>query len=64
MCEQSGVIEVPKISGHESVEAVKTFHPKANFSMDVNRSGFMRCPRIQARKVSRQSKIVLQEQNF
>ena len=35
ICEQIGVVEVPKISSQESVEAVKKLSPGANFWQDV-----------------------------
>ena len=50
MCKQIGVVGVPKISSQERVEAIK-----------IEIFGLLRCPRSEARKVSRQSKIVTQE---
>ena len=61
MCDQICVIEVPKISTQESVQVVK-LSLKSEFRRGcVNRSGLLKCSRIQARRVSRQSKFVLQE---
>ena len=60
MCEQSGVNEVPKIVSQESVEAVKEFSFRSEFSRGcVNRSVSLRCPRSQAKKVSRLSTLSL-----
>ena len=50
MCDLIGVVEVHQISSLESVEAIK-----------IEIFGLLRCPRSEARKVSRQSKIVTQE---
>ena len=58
MCEQSGVIEVPKIVSQESVEAVKEFSFRSEFSRGcVNRSGLLKCPRSRAKKVLRRSQF-------
>ena len=58
MCDQICVIEVPKISGQESVEAFKTFPSRPNFRKDVwtgrgfwsEQIGFVEVPKISSQE--------------
>ena len=64
MCEQIGVVEVPKISSRECVEAVKLFLQERISERMSEQIGVVEVPKISSREGVEAVKTVLSRANF
>ena len=64
MCEQIGVVEVPKIASGEGVEAVKLFLQERISERMSEQMEFVQVPRISSRECVEAVKTVLSRANF